>query len=136
MMPDLRITFNAEVVEEQRQLDGSRYVAVEGADDSDGAWFLMLTFGQAKSPETELTEGDLTLTGPDGVILAGLESGHADIVNDDADGDEQEVFDLMLRANGGEGKYAEIEGLIRLRAELLGTQGSIRLETEEPRGPV
>lgn len=131
-MPELRITFNAEIVDEQRQLDGARYVALEGVDES-GAWFLSLTYGYPKGQESALAEADMTLTGPSGTILAGLESGRTDIVNDDVGGGELETVDVLLQASAGEGEYDGFVGVLRLRCELVGSQGTVSVEaTGEP----
>jgi hypothetical protein len=124
-MLDVRLQFEGEVIEEQRLLNGARYLSVEGrseegeAEAHGGAWTLTLNLEQPKDAENPIEEGDLTLVAPDRTLFAGLESGRAAIVIDEA-GDERELFELSFRVSAGEGALHGSRGLIELRAELTG----------------
>jgi hypothetical protein len=123
------LEFDVEVVDEQRHLNGMRYIWIEGcASEGAGSWTLALNYGRPKDEESSLEEGDAAITGPNGSIFAGLESGRADIVNDEVSGDERELLSLALRVSGGDGKYAGVTGSALIRGELAGVEGRLTAE--------
>jgi hypothetical protein len=133
------LSFEAEVVDEQTLLNGTRYVSIEGASESDaGSWTLALNFAEPKESGAALDEGDLVLSGPEGSIVAGLESGETAIVMDDSGEDEQRRLDLSLAVTDGEGGYAGATGEVRLCGVLVGGSGhldatlSLATEPEAP----
>lgn len=122
----MHLQFDAEVVDEQRLLNGTRYVSIEGvtSEDVDG-WSLTLSYAQPKETDADSEEGDLTLSGPLGTIVAELESGRAGIVIDENDGEEREVVDLSFRVSGGDGSYADGAGEVRVAGTLLAAAGPL-----------
>jgi len=123
-MPQFNLQFQVEVIEDQRQLNGARYVSLEGPGDEEAqGWAIALNYGQSK--DASLEEADLALTGPNGGIFAGLESGKTDIVTDDVSGDEHEMLELTLRISGGDGDYADAAGEVRLCGDILAGGGRI-----------
>jgi hypothetical protein len=128
------LQFQLEVLEDQRQLNGSRYVSLEGLDeDPSGDWTVTLNFGQAK--DLTLEEADLSLAGPRGRIFAGLDLGSADIVTDDVGGDEVEQLDIALLVSGGEGDFADVIGEVHVRAELSADRGRCELSISIRKAP-
>ncbi len=133
-MSELTLNFDAEVIEQQTLLNGTRYLSIDGeAEDEAGTWELALSFAQPKEPGAPLNEGDLTLTGPDGSLVAGLESGETAIVMDDLGEDERQRLDLTLAVNGGEGAFEAAAGTVRVQGLLTGGSGrlDVRLALEE-----
>lgn len=126
----MHLRFDVEVLEDQRQLNGTRYVSLEGAEipvdgQTASGWTLALNFAQPK--DASLDEADLTLSSLEGSVFAGLESGRTDIVNDDIGGDERESIDLTLRIVGGDGGYSEAAGQIRLSGDLQAVGGQFEI---------
>jgi hypothetical protein len=125
-MNPAHLQFDVEVLDDQRQLNGTRHVSVAGTSASTPAgeplgWSLDLNFVQSKDGSIE--EADLTLSGADGRIFAGLVSGGTDIVTDDIGGDERELLNLILQVDGGDGAHAGDAGEVRLAGDLRGISG-------------
>jgi hypothetical protein len=113
---EIVIRFAVEVTEDQRQLNGTRYVGLQGAsqrednESIDGT--LSLNFARAIDGSVE--EADLTLSSERGGIYAEVESGKCDSEPDEASGDEGNELGLSMKIESGDGEFAGLEGLIRL----------------------
>jgi hypothetical protein len=126
---ELSLSFNTELVEEQRLLSGVRYVTLEGDSETDfGAWTITLNYGQPKELRGSVDEGDVILAGPGGSLFGGLQSGRTDLVTDDLSGDEKERLDLRFLLNAAEGEHEGAGGSIRIRGELTAGQGQLEVE--------
>lgn len=124
MKVDITLEFEAEIVDEQRLLNGVHSVSIDGRTEHEGrSWSLALSFDRAKGVEAVVEEGDLSLNSDDGTLFAGLESGQADIVIDEIAGSEREVFALSFEVSGGEGRFEGATGQVVLRGELEGGRG-------------
>jgi hypothetical protein len=135
-MSELALTFAAEVVEQQTLLNGTRYLSIEGEAESDaGVWAMALNFAVPKEAGAPLDEGDLTLTGPSGSLVAGLESGETAIVMDDPGEDEQQRLDLTFAVSGGEEGFAAVAGTVLLRGLLTGSSGRLDVQLALEAGP-
>lgn len=126
MKLDTTLEFEAEVVEQQRLLNGAEYLSLQGQGEGI-PWSLSLSFERPKESGAAMTDGDLTLTAPQGVLFAGLESGRADIVIDEIAGDEQTTLKLSFQIHGGEGDFEDAAGAVALQGEIAGAQASLRL---------
>jgi hypothetical protein len=122
---DTAIRFEVEILDEQRQLSGSRYVSLEGVSLGEGAksnlWTISLSFAQTLDGDVQ--EGDLTLVSAFGSIFAGLDSGNCDSVPDETQ-DERDEIELSMRVVGGEGDFAGLEGTVSV-------QGAFRVDGGE-----
>jgi hypothetical protein len=135
-MPDLVLHFEAQVVEDQRLLNGARYLAIEGEAEHEGTpWTLTLSFERPKGADSPIEEGDLTLAAPTGALFAGLESGGTDMVFDEAAGAERDVYELVFRVNGGDDQFQDWQGQIGIRAELDGVDASITVALRAAAAP-
>jgi hypothetical protein len=126
---ELRLSFNAELVEEQRLLSGVRHVTLEGDSETElGAWTITLNYSQPKELRGSVDEGDVILAGPGGSLFGGLQSGRTDLVTDDLSADEQERLDLEFLLDAAEGEHEGAGGRIRIRGELAAGQGQLEVE--------
>lgn len=124
-----RFDFDADVTEEQRLLNGTRYLSLEGETaGEDEVWLLSLNFGQPKEPGAPISEGDLTLSGPDGEFFASVFEGHIELEVDEVSGAEREALSLNLRIEGGEDAFDGAQGTVRLAGALSGGRAELRAE--------
>ena len=128
MSRPIALTFNVDVVERQRLLDGAEHVWLEGAAPADGGdWMLSLNYARPKESGFAVDEADLTLETPAGAIQAGLESGRVEVTVDDVAGDEQEQLALEFHVEAGDGEFLQVTGTARIRGEVSSAVGQVEL---------
>ena len=119
------IEFTGEVVDEQALLDGTRELTIEAASTAahaDADWQLSLSFRWPKEMETELEEGELSLTGDGAAVYATLRDGTVAEVFDEDTADEIVRLALTFQVSSGEGELSSAAGTVALSGEVVGTQ--------------
>ena len=123
------LDFVAELTDDQRLLNGTRSVALEGeVVGGSEVWTLVLSFVQPKEAGAPIEEGDLTISGPGGDLFAGLAGGRCEAEIDEASGAEREALRLDLFVEGGEGVFDGARGTVRLLGALSGGEATLRTE--------
>jgi hypothetical protein len=125
-LSETRIRFAIEITEDQRQLNGTRYVGLEGASQEGHEpipWTLSLNFAQ--SIDGSIEEGDLSITSKRGSIYAEIESGSCDSVPDETSGDERNELGLSTKIEGGDGEFAGLEGSARVSGSFRPDGGEV-----------
>lgn len=108
------------IVDRQSFLDGARHLTIEGEDRPPTGWQLSLSFRWSVQSEV-VTEGDLSLTEPDGGELqASLATGRASEVTDEEGNVNAAQIDLTFMVSGGEGRFANAAGDLRLTGTIAG----------------
>jgi hypothetical protein len=120
-----------EVTEEQRLLNGARYLTLEGESSGQGeAWSAVLNFGQPKEPGAPLLEADLNLSRGDAEVFASLVEGRVEPAAEDLSGADGESVELLLRIEGGEGGFSSALGSIRLAGMLSAGRAALRADVD------
>ena len=147
MKLDASLEIEAEVVEQQRLLNGAEYLTLEGegvltsplaaedrhalspgmAESADEAWSFTLSFERRKETGAALTDGDLTLTASLGTLFGELEAGRTGAVVDELAGDERTTLELAFQIRGGEGHFDRSNGVVRVEGEIVGTTATLQL---------
>ena len=105
------LIFEGSIVDSAAYLDGTRefVIEAESADGTGEPWRLTVSFRWPKEHDTPLSEGDLTLSAPDGgELVAVLQSGSAEEELDEDTGGESIQLALVFRAMSGEGSLADV----------------------------
>ncbi len=115
--PTFELTFEADVVEYQRLLNGSLYAVLEGmAETGDAVWALSLSLTRARELDAPVEEGELVLLLPGGdEAYATVTGGTAD---EDPDDPEMLTFAVRCSVVGGTGRFEAAGGTCTLEFSL------------------